>query len=105
MGGGYQGIRLVGVVWKFCATVVNFRLNRSMTLHDALHEFRAGRGMGTATLEAKLVHQLAGIFHEPLFQFFLDVRKAYESVDRGRCMEILWGYRMGQRMARLIVHH
>ena len=31
--------------------------------------------------------------------------KAYESLDRGWFMEILQGYRMGQRMARLISHH
>ena len=35
----------------------------------------------------------------------MDVCKAYDSLDRGSYMEILWGYGMGQRMARLIVHH
>ena len=34
-------------------------------------------GTGTATLEAKLTQQLAGIANEPLFQVFLDVHKAY----------------------------
>ena len=53
--GEYQGIELVKVVWKICATVTNFCLRRSVTLHDAVHGFRAGRGTGTATLEEKLV--------------------------------------------------
>ena len=66
-----------------------------MTLHNELHGFRAGRVAGTATLEAKLAQKLAGIAHEPLFQVFLDVRKAYDSLDRGWCMEIMRGYRMG----------
>ena len=51
----YWGVGLVEVVWKICAKVVNCCLKSSVTLHDALHGFRAGRGKGTATLEAKLV--------------------------------------------------
>ena len=93
------------MVWKVCAAVVNCRLKRSVTLHDALHGFRAVMGTGTATLEAKLVQQLAGIAHEPLFQVFLDVRKVYDSLNKGRYMDILRGYGMDQNMARLISHH
>ena len=40
-------------------------------------------------MEAKLEQQLAGILHKALFQVFIDVRKAYNSLDRGICMEIL----------------
>ena len=103
--GGYWGIGLVKVVWKVCLTVVNCWLKRIGMLHYALHRFRAVIGTGTATLEAKLAQKLAGIAHEPLFQIFLDVRKAYDSLYRCRCMEILRVYGMGQRMARLIAHH
>ena len=92
--GEYRGIGLVEVVWKVCVTVVNFRLKKSVMLHDALHRFRSGRGRGAENLEAKLAQQLAGIAHEPLFQISLDVRKAYDSLDRGWYMEILRGYRM-----------
>ena len=53
--GGYQGVGLVEVVWKVCTAVVNCWLKRSMTLHDALHGFRSGRGTGTFTLEETLV--------------------------------------------------
>ena len=63
--------------------VVNFQPKRSVKLHDALNGFRAGRSTGTVTLEAKLAQQLAGITHEPLSQVFMDVRKAYESLDAG----------------------
>ena len=52
--GGYRGIGIAKAVWKVCATVVNFRLKSSVTLHNALHGFRARRVTGTATLEAKL---------------------------------------------------
>ena len=40
-----------------------------------------GGGAGTSTLEANMAQYLAGIVHEPLFQFFLDVRKSYDSMD------------------------
>ena len=43
-------------------------------------------------MEAKLEQQLAGILHKPLFQVFIDVRKAYNSLDLGSCMEILHEY-------------
>ena len=85
--------------------VVNCRLHQRVTLHDVLHGFRAGRGIGTATLEEKLAHQLEGIAHEPLFQVFLDVREVYDSLDRARCMEILRGYGMGQNTVHLIACH
>ena len=55
--------------------MANFQLKRSVTLHDVLHGFRAGRGTGAATLEAKSTHQLAGIAHNLMFQLFLDMRK------------------------------
>ena len=57
------------------------------------------------TLEENLAHQLAGISHKLIFQVFLDVQKAYNSLHRGRCMEILRGYRIRQNMVRLIAHH
>ena len=75
--------------------VTNCRLKRSVMIHDALHGFRAGRGTGTETLESKLAHKLAGIVHETLLQVLLDVRKAYDSLDRSRCMDILRGVRDG----------
>ena len=102
---GYWGIGVVKVVWKVCVTVVNCRIKSSVNIHNALHRFRAGRGTGVATLESNLAQQLEGISHELLFQVFLDKRKYYDSLDRGWCMEILWGYGMGKIMARLIAHH
>ena len=56
----YRGIGPKKVVWKVCATVANCCLKRSVTLHNKLYGFNAGRGTGTSTLEANLVQQLAG---------------------------------------------
>ena len=67
--GGYQGIRMVEVVSKLCAAVLNLRLNMVMELHYSLHGFWEGRGTGTADLEANLYQQMAGLSQEPFFRF------------------------------------
>ena len=66
--------------------VVDFRLKKSVVLHDALHGFRTRRGTVTETLEANLAQKLAEITHEPLFQVFIDVRKAYDYLDWEWCL-------------------
>ena len=55
-----------------------------------------------AIMEAKLEQQLAGIVHKPLLQVFVDVQKAYDSLDRGIYMEILWGYGLGPNLQQLL---
>ena len=53
-------------------------------------------------METKLEQQLAGVVHDPLLQVFIDVRKAYESLDRGICVEILRGYGLGPKLQWLL---
>ena len=65
--GDYRGIGLVEVMWKVVAVILNRRLTSSITFHGVLHGFRAGRGTGTATLEAKLLQQLAAMREEVLY--------------------------------------
>ena len=68
------------------AVILNLRLTSSITFHDFLHIFRAGSGTGTATLEAKLLQQLAGLREEVLYVIFLDLHKTYDVLDRSRCL-------------------
>ena len=82
--GGYRGIVLVEVMWKVVAVILNRRLTSSITFHDVLHGFRAGRRTGTATLESKLLQQLAAMKEEVLYVIFLDLTKVYDSLDRSR---------------------
>jgi hypothetical protein len=42
---------------------------------------RAKRGTGTVTIEAQLAQQLAWMEQEPLYQVFLNLRKAYDHLD------------------------
>ena len=71
-------------------------------MYDALHGFRGGRVTVTATLESNLDQHLAIISPEPLLQVFLDIRKAYDSLDREKCLELLIRYGVGPNLTRLI---
>ena len=90
--GEFRGIGLVEVTWKVVAVILHRRLTTGLNLHDALHGFREGCGTGTATLEAKLLQQLAAMREEVLYVIFLDLNKSYDFLDRSRSLDILKGY-------------
>ena len=74
--GEYIRIGLVATIWKVFISISNSRLRSSIVIHDVLHGFRQGRGGVTAIMGAKLEQQLEALVHEPLFQVFINVRKA-----------------------------
>ena len=82
----YRGISIVEVMWKVVAEILNCRFTASITYHNFLHGFRAGCGTGTATLEAKLLQQLGALREEVLYVIVLDLRKAYNALDRSMCL-------------------
>ena len=52
--GGFVGIRLVEVFWKVFLGFINRQIEEALQLHDVLHGFRSGRGVGAAAIESKL---------------------------------------------------
>ena len=89
-------------MWKVVAKILNLRLTSSITFHNFLHRFWAGRGTGTANLEVKLLHQLAALREEVLYVIFLDLHKVYDALDRSMCLKILEGYGVGPQACRLL---
>ena len=100
--GEYRGIALLEIIYKLLSSIINRRLCDKVKLDDALHGFRAKRGTGTAIMEVKLLAQLRSRSDEPLFMIFLDLKKAYDTLDRTQAMRILKGYGVGRNIRRII---
>ena len=88
-------------MWKVIEKIIDAHL-KCAPLHDALHGFRPGRGCSTATMEVKLAAQLGSLEQTPFFGIFVDLRKAYDAMDRDRCLKILRDVGVGEKTLRLI---
>ena len=82
--GDYNRIGLVEAIWKAAEVILNCRFTVTITYHDFLNIFRAGRGTGTATLEVKLLQKVAALREAVLHAIFLDLNKDYDDLDRSR---------------------
>jgi hypothetical protein len=58
--------------------------------------------LAPGVIEAKLAQQLSYLELKPFYGVFLDLKKAFDAMDRERCIMILEGYGAGPRMIRLI---
>ena len=101
--GDYRGIGLLDPFWKVVEKIMVARF-ASIKFHDCLHGGLAKRGTGTATIEAKLHQSLAWRDQCPLYQIYLDLKKAYDALDRERTLDILAAYGVGPRMLALQKH-
>jgi hypothetical protein len=88
--GEYRGMGRLEVLWKVIARVLDKRM-LATEVHNSLHGFHAKRECSIGIMEAKLVQQLAFIEQCPLFGIFIDLRKAYDAMDRERVVEPLQG--------------
>ena len=54
---------------------------------------------------AAMLQQLAALREEVLYVIFLDLHKAYDALDRSRCLEILEGYGVIPNARRLLTNY
>ncbi len=59
---------------------------------------------GTAVIEAKLTQQLVHIEQAPFYGVFINLKKAFDAMDRKQCLFILEGHGVGPSMFQLICH-
>lgn len=83
--GDYHGIGLQNHVWKITKIVTDNRL-KCLELHACFHIFTACTGCGTAIMEIKLVQQLMFVEQTSLYDIFIDLRKAFGTMDCGVCL-------------------
>jgi hypothetical protein len=74
----------------------------TIKLHNSLHGCFAGRGTGTGIIKEKLAQQLAHLEQASFFGVFIDLKKAFDAMDQGRCLAILALHGVGPQMLRLI---
>jgi len=100
--GGARCIGLLEVVWKLMEAIIDTRVKEVIEFHDCLHGFRSGRGTDISIIEAKLIQQLAAIAGEALFECFIDLRQAFDSVDHEASLTILEDRGAGPNLLRLL---
>ncbi len=99
-GGNFWGIGLLDPFWKVVEKIMVCQ-SGTIEFHPCLHGGLPKRGTGTATIEAKLVQQLAWMKQETLYQVFVYLRKAYDHLDQEQCLAIMTGYGVGPKLLRL----
>ena len=98
----FRSISLLEVVYKLITSIIHLRMSAAIQFHPAIHGFRSSRGTSTAQLECKLQMQLALVKGQPLFQVFLDLSKAYDSLDRDRTLQVLEAYGVGPNVLHFL---
>jgi hypothetical protein len=81
--------------------MMDLRLD-AIVLHNSLQGCLTLRGTGTRIIEAKLAQQLAHLEQTPFFSTFIDLRKAFDAMDWGRCLKILVLHRVDPQILHLI---
>ena len=100
--GKYRGIALLECLYKLLSCLVNIRVCKSIRFHDGVHGFRAKRSCSTGILEVKLSMQRARRAGQIYHQIFLDLSKAYDTLDRERMNQVLMAYGIGPRIMALL---
>jgi len=93
----FRGITLLDTVYKLIASVINAWATEAITFHKGIHGFRAARGCKTAIEDAKWDMMACQESGQMYHQVFLDLSKAFDTVDRMHLLSIMRAYGFGER--------
>jgi hypothetical protein len=82
--------------------IIHLHLQAVIDFHPSLHGFCQCQGTGMCILEAKLQMQLASYLCQPLYQIFVDLTKANDTLDRSRTLSLLEAYGIGPYIRSII---
>ncbi len=102
-GSDYCGIGLLEPFWKVAEKIMAAQF-ASVKFHEGLLSRLSNWGTGTATIEAKLHQSLAWHDQCPLYQNYVDLKKAYNALDREPMLNILVAYGVRPKMLALQKH-
>ena len=81
---GFRGIGLLETIHKLILAIINLQAATAIDCCPEVHDFRCCHGCFMVIGEAKLRMQKAMCHGTTVFQVYLDLRKAYNSIDRKR---------------------
>ena len=103
--GGGRDFRDIGIAEVLCKTTTVI-INLETHFGDRIPQYDTwfwGREWdGTVTLEAKILQHIMAMREAMLHEIFLDLQKAYNTLGRDRCIDILAVYGGGPRTLWLL---
>jgi len=96
----FRGITLLDTVYKLISSCMNYQAQKAIDYHDGIHGFRTGRGCQMALFEAKADMEARELGTQTYHQIFLDLWKAFDTVNRDRLLMVMQAYGFGYRALR-----
>jgi hypothetical protein len=103
-GNNYRGITLLNTAGKVYALLLLHRVRAYLNsrMLDAQFGFRPGRGTGDATFCMRRIVELSREFDTPLWAALIDLRKAFDAINRDVLWQILEGHGVHSKLVQLI---
>jgi hypothetical protein len=100
----YRGISLLSIASKILSKVLYWRIENKVEtkLHEAQCGFRRGRGCVDQIFNLKECISMSRQKNQPLFMCFIDLRKAYDSVNRDLLWKALRSYGLSEKTIRIL---
>ena len=101
----FRGIALLSVPGKVFCRVIQCRLKEkaNQMLRENQCGFRKGRGCADQLFSLRMLMEQAREFHKPLFLCFVDLKKAYDSVNRDALWSVLQErYRLPPKLVHIL---